>query len=135
MVKAENATEQLVIDFFESLNTGDLERIRPHFHEDSTWTPMAKNIPGAGVHRGRKGIVDEFLGPVRGLFVPGDPKNTIKSIIGKGNFAAVETVGVGTFLNGKKYENHYAWFVEFKDGQILAIREYMDSLYVKSLVD
>ncbi len=76
MADAESKNEALVRRFFEdALNSGDLEKIRPCFHPDATWTPMAKpGIPGAGVHRGRKGIVDEFLAPVRGLFVDGDPR-------------------------------------------------------------
>ncbi len=93
MTDSESKNETLVRRFFEDvLNTGDLEKIRPCFHPDATWTPMAKSgIPGAGVHRGRKGIVDEFLAPVRGLFVDGDPKNTVENLFGKGAFVAVET--------------------------------------------
>ncbi len=103
MAETESKNEKLVRSFFEDvLNTGDLEKIRPCFHPDATWTPMAKpGIPGAGVHRGRKGIVDEFLAPVRGLFVDGDPKNTVENLFGKGDFVAVETHGTGTFRNGR----------------------------------
>lgn len=135
MAEAESKNVQLVRKFFEeALNTGDLERMRPYFHPDATWTPMAKaTIPGIGVHRGRKGIVDEFLGPVRGLFVDGDPKNKIMNIFGSGNWVAVETHGTGKFRNGRDYDNRYAWMVEIKDGMIFTIREYMDTLYIQSV--
>lgn len=135
MTDIDARNEMLVRQFFEeALNTGDLEKIRSHFHPDATWTPMAKtDIPGAGVHRGRKGIVDEFLAPVRGLFVDGDPKNTIENIFGKGGWVAVETHGTGTFRNGRSYDNRYAWIVEIKDDMIFAIREYMDTAYIASV--
>jgi len=135
MAEAESKNEKLVRSFFEdALNTGDLEKIRPCFHPDATWTPMAKpGIPGAGVHRGRKGIVDEFLAPVRGLFVDGDPKNTVENLFGKGAFVAVETHGTGTFRNGREYDNRYAWIVEIRDDMIFAIREYMDTAYIASI--
>jgi hypothetical protein len=95
---------------------------------------MAKtNIPGMGTHRGRVGIVDEFLAPVRGLFVDGDPQNEIVSLIGKGDLVAVETHGTGTFRNGRPYDNRYAWIVEIRDGMIYAIREYMDTAYIASI--
>ncbi|MEI9989144.1 MAG: nuclear transport factor 2 family protein [Rhizomicrobium sp.] len=135
MAETESKNEKLVRSFFEDvLNTGDLEKIRPCFHPDATWTPMAKpGIPGAGVHRGRKGIVDEFLAPVRGLFVDGDPKNTVENLFGKGDFVAVETHGTGTFRNGREYDNRYAWIVEIRDDMIFAIREYMDTAYIASI--
>jgi len=127
-------SETVVRRFFDVLNTGDLEKIRACFHPDATWTPMAKtNIPGMGVHRGRSGIVDEFLAPVRGLFVDGDPKNTIENIFGKGDQVLVETHGTGTFRNGRSYDNRYAWIVQVKDGTIFAIREYMDTAYIASV--
>lgn len=132
MVNAETKNERLVRRFFEeALNTGDLKKMRPFFHPDATWTPMAKtSIPGTGVHKGRKGIVDEFLGPVRALFVDGDPKNKIESIFGKGSWVAVETHGTGRFRNGRDYDNRYAWIVEIKDDMIFAVREYMDTAYI-----
>jgi uncharacterized protein len=134
-MEGETKNEKLVRRFFEeALNTGDLEKIRPYFHPDAVWQPMAKsNIPGTGAHRGRKGIVDEFLGPVRGLFVDGDPKNEITNIFGRGDWVAVETHGTGTFRNGKPYDNRYAWMVEIKDEMILTIREYMDTAYIQSV--
>lgn len=135
MADTESKNEKLVRRFFEeALNTGDLEKIRLFFHPDATWTPMAKTgIPGAGVHRGRKGIVDEFLAPVRGLFVDGDPKNSIENMFGKGVFVLVETHGTGKFRNGRDYDNRYAWIVEIRDDMIFAIREYMDTAYIASI--
>jgi uncharacterized protein len=135
MTDIEAKNENLVRRFFEEgLNTGDLEKIRPFFHPDATWTPMARSgIPGMGTHRGRKAIVDEFLGPVRGLFEDGDPKNTIENIFARGSHVAVETHGTGRFRNGRDYDNRYAWFIEIKDDMIFAIREYMDTAYIASV--
>jgi ketosteroid isomerase-like protein len=136
MSESESRNEALVRRFFEeALNSGDLEKMRPYFHPDATWTPMAKagSIPGAAVHRGRKGIVDEFLGPVRGLFVDGDPKNRIENMFGKGDHVLVETHGTGTFRNGRAYDNRYAWIVQIRDDMIYAIREYMDTAYIASI--
>ena len=132
---ADTESEAAVRRFFEALNTGDLEKIRPNVHPDATWTPMGKTIPGAGVHVGRKGIVDEFLGPIRGLFVDGDPKNSIQNLFSKGDKVLAETHGTGTFRSGKVYDNRYCWVVEVKDGMILTIREYMDTAYILTVVD
>jgi uncharacterized protein len=133
MVRADNDTERTVLEFFRILSTGDIEAIRATLHDDVTWTPQVKDIPGAGTYVGKKGVCDEFLAPVRGLFAPGDPKTTVSSIVSKGPLVMCESVGLGKLQDGRTYENRYAWAVEVKDGKILTIREYMDSHYVAKL--
>lgn len=125
---------QLVKDFFANLSTGDLDTVRPLLHEDATWEAMAKKIPGTGKHVGHKGILDDFLGPVRGLFEDGDPKVFIKTIISQGDLVAAETEAKGKFRNGKDYHNLYCWMIEIKDGKVFYLREYMDSHYVMGIV-
>ena len=83
MVHADNDAERTVLEFFRILSTGDIEAIRATLHDDVTWTPQVKDIPGAGTYRGKKGVCDEFLAPVRGMFAPGDPKTTVKSYTGQ----------------------------------------------------
>lgn len=130
---ADSPNEQTVLDFFASLSRGDLEAVRALLHEDATWTPQVREVPGAGAHKGHKGIIDEFLMPVRGLFAPGDPKVVIDSIASKGPLVMVESRGVGKLSDGRPYSNLYAWAIEVRDGKIAAIREYMDSHYVMGL--
>ena len=133
MSEAANRNEQIVRTFFETLSAGDLERLRPLFHEQATWTGMVTGLPGAGEKKGRKEIIDDFLGPVRGIFVDGDPKVLIQHLILQGPYAAVEARGVGRLKNGKEYNNRYAFMIEIKDDKIFALREYMDSYYVSTL--
>jgi hypothetical protein len=135
MPQANTESERVVLNFFATLSTGDLEAVRALLHEDATWKPMVNDIPGAGTHVGRKGIVDDFLYPVRGMFKPGDPKVTINTIASNGPLVITETLGHGTISDGRPYENRYCWAFEIKDGLVFAIREYMDSLYVSRLFE
>jgi ketosteroid isomerase-like protein len=134
MSEVENRNEQLVRSFFETLSTGNLERLRPLLHEEATWVVTATGIPGAGEKKGRNVIIDEFLAPVRGLFEDGDPKVTVQNIISKGSVVAAEASGVGRLKNGKKYNNRYVFMIEIKDDKIFALREYMDSYHVSTLM-
>src|SRR3954464_9039234 len=84
MVSGDTDNERTVLEFFRILSTGDLEAIRQTLHDEVTWTPQVKDIPGAGTYHGKKGVCDDFLGPVRGMFAPGDPKTTVKTIASKG---------------------------------------------------
>jgi ketosteroid isomerase-like protein len=126
--------EAIVRKFFEVLSTGHLENIRKTLHPEASWTPMVKNVPGAGVHKPRDVIVDEFLAPVRGLFEDGDPKVKVNNIFCKGNLVCAETRALGRMKNGNTYDNLYCWVIEVRDGLIYALREYMDSAYIQSIV-
>jgi ketosteroid isomerase-like protein len=134
MAEAENRNEGLVRAFFDTLSAGDLERLRLLLHEQATWTVTATGIPGAGEKKGRKAIIDEFLAPVRGMFVPGDPKVLVDRVIAQGPLVAAEARGRGHFKDGREYANRYAFVIEIKDDKVFALSEYMDSYYVSTLV-
>ena len=133
MVHADNDNERLVLHFFETLSAGDLEGVRGLLHEEVTWKPQIRDVPGAGIHRGKKGIVDDFLRPIRGMFKPGDPKVIVDTLASKGNLVIAEARGVGQTADGRAYDNLYAWAFDLKEGKVFAIREYMDSHYVINL--
>jgi hypothetical protein len=133
MVQADNDNERLVLHFFEVLSAGNLEAVRSVLHEEVTWKPQIRDVPGAGIHRGKKGIVDDFLRPIRGMFKPGDPKVIVDTLASKGNLVIAEARGVGSTADGRAYDNLYAWAFDLKDGKVFAIREYMDSHYVINL--
>ena len=95
MVTGDTDNERTVLEFFRILSTGDLEAIRQTLHDEVTWTPQVKDIPGAGTYHGKKGVCDDFLAPVRGMFAPGDPKTTVKTIVSKGALVMCESEGLG----------------------------------------
>ncbi len=134
MSAVEERNEEIVKNFFATLSTGDLEKLRLLLHEEASWSVMGTGIPGAGEKKGHRAIIDDFLRPARGAFVDGDPKVSIDRMICKGPFVAVEARGIGRLKNGKPYANRYAFFVEVKNGKVYALREYMDSYYVSTLV-
>ena len=133
MATPTNTNERMVLEFFATLSDGNLTGLRDFLHPQATWTAQARSIPGAGVHEGHRGILDEFLGPVRGLFAPGDPKVLVDTIVSSGSLVMAETRGVGHLKDGRPYNNLYAWAIEIADGKIKALREYLDSHYIMQL--
>lgn len=133
MVTASNENEQVYLKFFETLSSGDLEKIRATFHDEAVWQVQVKGILGEGSHRGKKAIVDEFLAPVRGMFKPGDPKVTVTTLASRGPLVIGECDSRGTFADGRSYENLYVFVLEIKDGKVWRLREYMDSFYIAKL--
>jgi hypothetical protein len=59
------------------------------------------------------------------MFEPSDPRVIVEPWSSPGRSAAVEARGTGR-ANGTPYRNAYAFFVEFEDGRVRAVREYMD---------
>jgi len=131
-VTAWNANEQLALDFFAALSTGDLDKLRPFLDENSVWEPMVKDIPGAGSYKGNA-IIDEFLAPVRGMFAQGDPKVHVQTVFSDGDFVAVESYSDGKLQDGRSYYNRYSWIFRMNNGKIGTLHEYMDSHYVARL--
>jgi uncharacterized protein len=125
-------SEEFVRSFFETLSSGDLDRLASFFDAGSAWTVCATAIPGAGTHQG-SAIIEEFLRPVRGMFEPGEPKVELTNMVAAGRWVAVEAVGRGRFRNGPRYENRYSFWIEVDGQKIRTIREYMDSHYVATL--
>jgi len=132
-VEGRSESEQLVLQFFATLSAGDLEGVRRMLHDEATWKPQMRSVPGAGLHRGPGGIVDDFLEPIGGLFRLGDPKILVDTIASRGDFVMIESHSGGCLADGRPYENLYAWAVEVRDGKIYALREYFDSHYVMQL--
>jgi ketosteroid isomerase-like protein len=132
-MKPETATEQTVLEFFATLGRGDLAQVPTLLHPEVTWRIMGRGVPGAGLHRGAKAIID-FITPVRELFEPGSPRGELTSLISKGLSVVFEMHGAGKLRDGRDYDNYYAMAVEVRDGLIYAIREYMDTYYVRTLL-
>ena len=126
-----NMSEAAVRAFFETLNTGDLEALRPLL-KNVTWKPMVKNLTSAPSYTG-DAIIDDFMQPVRGIFRAGDPKVSIDTLVADDHHVAVQTHGTGKLVDGRDYDNRYAWFFKVRDGRIVEICEYLDSLYVAGL--
>lgn len=135
MADASTVNEDLVREFFATLSTGDLEKLRMLIHTDGSWEVMARDVPGAGKTVGGDAVVDDFLAPVRGMFEPGDPKISFRTVISAGNMVAAETMADGMLSNGNEYHNRYCWMIEIKDGKVCHLREYMDTAYIMSVVD
>jgi ketosteroid isomerase-like protein len=57
-------------------------------------------------------------------------KMTVKSSIAEGDKVALEVVSVGELKNGRVYNNEYHFLVTIRDGEISAVREYLDTQHV-----
>jgi uncharacterized protein len=57
----------------------------------------------------------------------GGLKMTVKSAIAEGDRVAVEAESEGDLKNGRRYRQQYHFALQFRDGKICAVREYLDT--------
>jgi ketosteroid isomerase-like protein len=131
MTESEQTNCDLVRRFLAALSDGDLETMRGMLQPDATWEVM-RAAPGERSSAGRDSIIDDFLAPVRGRFVDGDPKVTVHTLFASGDLVAAETQADGTMLDGSGYHNRYAWMIEVDGNLVRAVREYMDTAYARA---
>jgi len=131
MEVAEN--KKVVLGFVEALSSGNIEAAKAALADDVTWW-IPGSLPVSGTHRGKKVIFEDFLGQAQTLFQPNSVSIQVRNAIAEGDLVAVEWVARGKSAKGKTYENYYHLMFEVKNGQIQAIREYVDTLYVKEVL-
>jgi uncharacterized protein len=118
----------VALEFLATLERQDFNALREQLTEDATWVMMAPSIDPPALE-GRAAII-AFFGGGDQVFVGGGPKMTIGRVIAEGEHVAIEASGTAPLHNGKTYDNRYHFAIDVRDGQVAAVREYMDSHHV-----
>lgn len=57
----------------------------------------------------------------------GGLRMTVVSSLAEGDRVALEVTSSGDLKNGRRYRQEYHFVMEFRDGRICAVREYLDT--------
>ena len=111
---------------FERFTAGDIPGVMALMADDATWRiPGKKELtPTAGVYS-RKNIEKLFQRMLEGL--TSGLRMTVTSAIAEGDKVAIEVLSEGDLKNGRRYRQEYHFLLEFRDGRISAVREYLDT--------
>ena len=122
------APREVLEVYLDALVAGDLEAMANSFAEDATWK-LRGGLPLSGTKRGRAEIM-EFLTGAGSLYEPGTQSFTFSSITAEEDRAVVEwRVQAVATATGREYDNEYRGVFVVRDGQIVEVREYLDSAY------
>ena len=112
--------------FFERFSAKDIAGALATMTEDATWSIPGKRErnPTAGVYSKEK-IGRLFLRMTAAL--KDGLHMSVKSCIGEGACVALEIESSGDLINGRLYRQQYHMLMEFRDGRICAVREYLDT--------
>ncbi|MEU3839334.1 nuclear transport factor 2 family protein [Streptomyces sp. NPDC028635] len=119
----------VVIRYIEAVRDGDADVIRNSFSPDATWH-YPGDLPMSKVWHGRDVIVDEFLGGMGPLLVPGTLEIALVSTIAEGDRVVAEWTSKAETVHGGTYDNRCLGIYTVRDGKITAVVEYADTQHV-----
>jgi uncharacterized protein len=100
--------------------------------DDLRWTIVGRSR-SSGTYEGKEAFVDEVLGPFGARFSQPFRPVAVRGVYADGDTVVVLWDGEGTRLDGKPYENTYAWFMRFKDGLVVEATAFFDSIAFNEL--
>ena len=117
---------------FELFTASDIDGVLALMTEDATWLIPGKKelMPTAGLYNKEK-IGKLFHRMLDGL--TGGLRMTVKSLIAEGDRVAAEVTSAGDLKNGRLYRQEYHFLIEFRDGRICAVREYLDTQHAHAV--
>jgi uncharacterized protein len=112
--------------FFELFSASDIDGVLALMTDDATWRIPGKQelTPTAGVYT-KERIGRLFRRMIDNLST--GLQMTVLSSIAAGNRVALEVTSSGDLKNGRLYRQEYHFLMEFRDGKISAVREYLDT--------
>jgi uncharacterized protein len=121
--------KKLAAEFFGRLSTNDLTGAFAMIGEDAVWWVSGGDLfPFFGTK-----TKAEFVKITSGILSVFPKGLTLapNGLVVEGDAVAVEIEGHGITTKGRTYDNIYHFLLKFKNGKIVAAKEYMDTLYAK----
>ncbi|HEX4108038.1 MAG TPA: nuclear transport factor 2 family protein [Solirubrobacteraceae bacterium] len=122
--------KQIVRDFMEAFGSGDIPRTMGFMARDATWW-VAGTIPLSGTYTKQEfeqllgGVVDTCKQPI---------SLTPHAFTAEGDRVAVETESYTETNAGKVYNNHYHFLFVLRDGKIVQVKEYLDTMHTNEVL-
>lgn len=123
------ANKGIVARLFGLLSAGETEAALALLAGDATWwlagdpgkLPVAGTLAKPQVARLFRNITAALEGPIA---------MTVKHMVAEGDDVAAEVESLGRLKNGRTYSQQYHFRITIRDGAIVGVREYLDTLHV-----
>ena len=130
-VGTEAANKAVVSDFLATFSRGDVPGVLRRMADEATWWVSGTIAGMSGTYE--KGAFGELLQGVKTVYKTGAMQFRPKSMIAEGPFVAVEADSYAELINGRVYSNQYHLLFEIRDGKVLRVKEYMDTLHAHAV--
>lgn len=122
-------SKRIVTEYFEAVGGGDFEKVVGLFSDDIRWW-VPPSSPLAGTYEGKEAVLGMF-GKGTDLYAPEPMKIDVVGLVGEDDKVAAEIVIDAKTAKGEDYHNHYHFLFEIRGGQIVSVKEYVDTLYAQ----
>ena len=119
-------------EFFARFTANDIEGALATMTDDATWWIPGKKdrSPSAGLYPKEK--IGRLFHRMVAALKDGLTMRA-KSSIGESNFVALEVESSGDLKNGRFYRQEYHMLMQFRDGKIATVREYLDTQHASDV--
>ena len=117
--------KQIVREFFEAGNRGEMERCIELLADDISWTDIG-TTRFSGTYVGKEELSANLLEPLFGQLKAGI-YSTIENIVAEGQVVVVQSRGKAETVDGKPYNNTYCHIIRVREGKIYEVTEYFDT--------
>jgi ketosteroid isomerase-like protein len=125
--------KRIVTAIYEAMAQGDGRPFNEAMAEDFTWI-----LEGTGAWsrtwRGRDAVRRELLAPLFAQFAT-PYRCRAERIIAEDDTVVVLARGEVTTVAGKPYDNSYCFVIRMRDGQMIELREYLDTELVAEALE
>jgi ketosteroid isomerase-like protein len=128
-----NTNKEIVRQFFEAGNRGDMEACFGLFSDDIKWTNVGTTSL-SGTYNGKEELSEKLLGPLFGQLKAGIFMQ-IHRLIAEGEHVAAYMSGTAETLDGRSYNNTYCWIIRLRDGKLCEVTEFADTELITSVLN
>jgi len=121
---------QLARDFIDALSRADTDWVLEHYADDMMmWTAGSLAFSGTHTKDEIRGLMDGILGAF-----PDGLQFSVKTLTAEEDRVAIEAESRGTHASGKPYHNEYHFLMRIRDGEIVELKEYFDTLHANEVL-
>jgi uncharacterized protein len=124
--------KELIQAAFDALAQGRTQPFADAMAEDFSWT-ISGHGPWGRTWRGKQQVRAGLMAPLFAQFAD-TYRNRATRIVAEGNVVVVECRGEVTTKAGRRYDNHYCYVIEMRDGRMHALTEYMDTALAEAVL-
>ncbi|NQX87755.1 MAG: nuclear transport factor 2 family protein [Halioglobus sp.] len=125
-----DTNKTIVRRFFEAMNAGDVPSIVDAYAEDGCLQTKGNTLISGTFTRKQ---ISQTAGRIFEVF-PDGIHFEILDMIAEGEKVAVEATSKGRHASGQIYSNDYHFLFEFRDGELVQLKEYMDTERVTDIL-
>ncbi|MFC5907142.1 nuclear transport factor 2 family protein [Streptacidiphilus monticola] len=130
---APRTAKDTVLAYMATLTSGDLDALRGFFTPESTWT-LHGDLPLSRTWTGPEEILDEFVPAMVARLHPETMEFSFDGVIAEGDRVLAEWNTRALARTGLRYDQHCLAVFTVRDGRIVSVREYLDTLHAHTAV-